>query len=147
MFIIPKSYLSGHYCFAQVFSISSGGTEKGTTCSVSDNAPTSNQLLELYGSGSLCITHGRQWMVDSQPTTNGYGGGCYQVHVVRMNDEATAGIDYIKRMTSNEISTWTHSCLSKAFSREWFRCLILLFLCSCFTGILQWRWSIYYHRQ
>ena len=48
------------------------------TCSVSSNTPPSNNLLEAYGPGSRCVTHGRQWTLDGAPIPV-YGGGCYQV--------------------------------------------------------------------
>ena len=62
-----------------MFSIRSvDGTIRGTTCSVSSDAPTTNQLLETYGPGSRCVLHGRQWSINNQPISM-YGGGCYKV--------------------------------------------------------------------
>ena len=57
-----------------------GDVSRDTTCSMGDNLPPSNMLLEKYGPGSRCLTHGRQWTVDGQIVPV-YGGGCYQVSV------------------------------------------------------------------
>ena len=68
------------HTLTQTFTIlEQDGTVRGTDCNMIANQPSTNVLLESYGTGSRCIRHGtRQW-TNSQFTGFSVGSGCYQV--------------------------------------------------------------------